>query len=279
MPADRLFHPRAGLSKKISALSDLEFRVWWTYQLAADDYGVMPRSAIAIQAANKALVKHAARVIDAALTALVKIGLVLTFEHQDESYLCQRDWQEFQKVRYPRDTLMPAPTPEIFLKCSEETQELFRKHPRNISGEFPPARTRETASGSPASGNGIRQEANGLEDSDLARVRARANFDTFWTAYPNKTRRADAETAWAKLGPDSALVDKMLAAIETQRQSTQWTRESGRFIPNPAKWLGEQRWRDEGTAAQPAVVSTVTRQNRANADEAKRLMRARHGRQ
>ena len=39
----------------------------------------------------------------------------------------------------------------------------------------------------------------------------------------------------------------MIAAIEAQKASEQWTREGGRYIPNPATWLNGGRWEDEMT--------------------------------
>src|SRR4051794_7868208 len=100
MPADRLFHPRAGHSRKVAALTDFQFLTWWTYVLAADDYGVMRRSAVTLQAASDALARRQIRAVDRAFDAVVDIGLVVPFEHQGDWYVCQLDWQEFQRVRY-----------------------------------------------------------------------------------------------------------------------------------------------------------------------------------
>ncbi len=155
MPVDRLFHPRAGHSRKIAALSDLEFRVWWTYELAADDYGVMRRSAVVLQAANDSLARRSLKAVDRALDRLVEVGLIVPFEHQGEWFVCQLDWQDFQKVRYPRESHQPTPIPEILRQCSESTRALsaqrFRKPTESDPG-LPHARTREEANA-----NGLRQ--------------------------------------------------------------------------------------------------------------------------
>ena len=55
MPADRLRHARLGHWAKVSSLTDLEYGVWTTYMLAADDFGVMRTDAVAFRAAHDAL--------------------------------------------------------------------------------------------------------------------------------------------------------------------------------------------------------------------------------
>jgi hypothetical protein len=55
--------------------------------------------------------------------------------------------------------------------------------------------------------------------------------------------------AWTKIKPDSELQQKILAAIETQKASAQWSKEGGRFIPFPATWLNDERWEDEAAEA------------------------------
>jgi len=70
-----------------------------------------------------------------------------------------------------------------------------------------------------------------------------AAFDTFWAAYPRKVGKEAARKAFSKL--QNVDLKTLLQAIETQKQSAQWRRENGRYIPNPATWLNEGRWEDE----------------------------------
>lgn len=79
-------------------------------------------------------------------------------------------------------------------------------------------------------------------------------FDRFWAAYPRKVGKGAAERSFERIRPDAALLDGMLRAIESQRQSDAWLRG---YIPNPATWLNQRRWEDEpdGVAA-PAAQQT-----------------------
>lgn len=70
-------------------------------------------------------------------------------------------------------------------------------------------------------------------------------FDRFWAAYPRKTGKEPARRAWKKLSPDLRLCRVMAAALERQKQSPDWRRENGRYIPYPATWLNQRRWEDE----------------------------------
>ena len=70
------------------------------------------------------------------------------------------------------------------------------------------------------------------------------DFDRFWASYPKKVGKQAALKAFdraRKIAP----VDTMLAALARQRESDQWKRDNGRYIPNPATWLNQGRWDDE----------------------------------
>jgi len=68
------------------------------------------------------------------------------------------------------------------------------------------------------------------------------DFSNFWDAYPRKVGKANAEKVWKKYQPPLA---EVLAAIEAQKQSDQWSRDGGKFIPHPTTWLNGKRWEDE----------------------------------
>lgn len=67
------------------------------------------------------------------------------------------------------------------------------------------------------------------------------NFEKFWEVYPKKVGKKEASRAFKKVKePLNVLLD----AIEEQKLSEQWSKENGRFIPNPATWLNQGRWDD-----------------------------------
>ena len=92
------------------------------------------------------------------------------------------------------------------------------------------------------------------------RSRARPNtadpggdFARFWQEYPRKDAKLNAVRAWQKLDPDTALVETILVAVARQRQSEQWQREGGRFIPMPATWINGRRWDDLPPEVAPSI--------------------------
>lgn len=68
-------------------------------------------------------------------------------------------------------------------------------------------------------------------------------FDVFWNAYPKKVGKGAAETSWARAKINGEF-DSVLAALELQKQSDQWRKDGGQFIPNPATWINQKRWED-----------------------------------
>jgi uncharacterized protein YdaU (DUF1376 family) len=73
----------------------------------------------------------------------------------------------------------------------------------------------------------------------------REGFDIFWKAFPKKRNKGHAEKSWAKLRPDDLLLGLMLAKIEQGKETPEWKKEHGRFIPYPASWLNAKAWEDE----------------------------------
>jgi hypothetical protein len=70
-------------------------------------------------------------------------------------------------------------------------------------------------------------------------------FADFWTAYPRKDSKADALKAFMKLKADDDLFASIIAGLERAKESEQWTKDGGKFIPYAATWLNKRRWEDE----------------------------------
>ncbi len=76
-------------------------------------------------------------------------------------------------------------------------------------------------------------------------LRSQEYFKSFWERYPRKQAKMQAQNAWLNLQMTDELFEKIMRAIERQKKSVQWTQDNGRYIPNPATWLNQERWNDD----------------------------------
>jgi len=70
-------------------------------------------------------------------------------------------------------------------------------------------------------------------------------FDEFWSAYPKKRSKGQAEKTWVKIDPDESLLVAMLSGLEKAKNSHEWTKEGGQYVPYPSTWLNAKGWEDE----------------------------------
>lgn len=73
-----------------------------------------------------------------------------------------------------------------------------------------------------------------------------SEFAAFWNSYPRKVDKVRASKAWAKLNPGPQVVVALMAGLERAKQSEQWNRDGGKYVPHPKTWLNGRRWEDEG---------------------------------
>lgn len=70
------------------------------------------------------------------------------------------------------------------------------------------------------------------------------DFDKFWKHYPRKIAKGDARKAWTQTARIRPPVEFILRAIDRARDTDQWRRDGGQFVPYPATWLRGERWDD-----------------------------------
>ena len=81
-------------------------------------------------------------------------------------------------------------------------------------------------------------------------------FIGFWNCYPRKEAKGKAWEEWLKIRPlvDEKIVEQMKSRIEHFRNTPQWQKEDGQFIPLPSTWLHQRRWEDEIDGRGPGSV-------------------------
>lgn len=98
------------------------------------------------------------------------------------------------------------------------------------------------------SSNTIKQETKNKaikkQNKELNELQEK-QFDKFWQAYPKKVSKKQAQKSWKKINPSLELFEKILKALEMVKQTEQWEKDNGKFIPYPATWLNQERWTDE----------------------------------
>lgn len=97
-----------------------------------------------------------------------------------------------------------------------------------------------------------------ITETDASAFRPGDGFAEFYALYPRKVKPKDAEKAWNSLKPDAELRATIARAVEAQKQTPQWQKDGGQFIPYPATWLRAEEWKnvltvDVATTSPPAL--------------------------
>jgi hypothetical protein len=184
-----------------------------------DDFGRMPGDAFTVKNVVLPSSRRPEKDFDRALTVIANVGLIDRYAANGSIYLQVNQFDEHQPNLHKR------------------TDSKFPESP-GISGNLP-----ET----PAQSNLTESNLREPNPEPLALVRREADslFAVFWKAYPKKKAKEDAQRAWEKRRPTSELLSVILSALERQKVSPDWLKDSGRYIPLPATWLNGARWTDE----------------------------------
>lgn len=79
-------------------------------------------------------------------------------------------------------------------------------------------------------------------------------FQQFWSCYPKKVGKLDAQRAWTKAKKHGVTVEAILTALAWQVRSDQWQRG---YVPNPSTYLNQGRWMDEPPSSLLAASQDV----------------------
>lgn len=91
----------------------------------------------------------------------------------------------------------------------------------------------------------VNREENRKEKNRIEENIYKQNFDKFWKAYPKKRNKGNAEKWFKKNRPSSEIVDEMIRQVERFKDTNDWKKNDGQFIPYPTTWLNAKMWEDE----------------------------------
>lgn len=81
-------------------------------------------------------------------------------------------------------------------------------------------------------------------ESEEGKECEKGEFDRLWESFPKKVGKKAAQKAFQN-ARDRPNIDDLIASIQRQALSPQWTKDGGQFIPHLATWLNQGRWDDE----------------------------------
>lgn len=69
-----------------------------------------------------------------------------------------------------------------------------------------------------------------------------SQFEQFWKEYPKKVDKKGSYRAFIRIEKLDEKFDTIMNALKEQKNSLQWQKENGQYIPNPTTWIHQERW-------------------------------------
>lgn len=230
---NRILKDSIAKSEKISGLTDFQFRLWVHLITYVDDYGRGDaRPAIIKGACFPFRERMTNKDIEKGLADLAGAGCVGLYTVDGKPYLYFPNWEQHQRVRTKVS------------KCPPPDRECQICQPAADCGELPQDAARIQ--------NPESRIQNTESESRIVHVCAE-DFERFWDVYPRHVGKSKAKQAFLKV---DVPVEVLLEAVAKQKESAQWTKDEGQFIPHPTTWLNRRGWEDE-LAPAPKEKGTV----------------------
>lgn len=93
---------------------------------------------------------------------------------------------------------------------------------------------------------------------ELCKTLGQKVFDEqFWPLYPKKIDRKGCRRTFSRIvDKDKVQPEKILQGLRWWMTHEQWTRDHGKFIPNPQTWLNQSRWEAQSNFTSPIPLTS-----------------------
>jgi len=165
------------------------------------------------------------------LHALTTRGFVVRYRVGDASFGCIPSFLKHQVINNRESG---SSLPEM---TAESVESLTISRDDDASG------TREPHEEDACEGEGKGREGKGTT-SRIPKADEPVGFPEFWECYPKKVNKQDAITVWKRLSPDLFLKNQIIASVNRRKTTEDWTKEGGKFIMGPDRFLRGKHWED-----------------------------------
>lgn len=212
-------------SDSLDGLNWFEEVFFYRLLVTVDDFGRFDGRPAILKSRMFPLKSVSDKQVNDAIEKLREAGLLTTYFVDGKPYIQITTWAEHQRIRNSRKKY---PSPE-----EADAEPLFTDNSPQLAA---------TRGNSPPESNPIQSNPNPIliQSESFA-----ALFQKFWNAYPKKVAKPAGEKAFKALGVTEPLLADILAGVNRWKQSEQWTKDGGQFIPNPATFLNGRRWEDQ----------------------------------
>lgn len=241
-------HHEARTDKKLAALTDAQFRVWFNLLCFSGEQ--VDRGTVGFEDIDVLAVEVAGgdtELLQATIERLTKLKMI----ESDEGEITFRN---FEKRQYDK----PSDTPERVserVRNHRERQRNADVTPRNAIDTETEAKTEPESETERTENETLGQ--NGSENppsepdppAKTTPSELEADYERrFYGPYPRHVKRDDGLRAWAKLKP--AERDAAAAGLARWLEAAAFAPEMS-FVPHPASWLNAGRWKDDVKAVNP----------------------------
>lgn len=183
--------------------------------------------------------------VEDGLQKLDHFGFVTRYEAEGQKVIIINN---FAKHQSPHNTEKASVLPDINDSITVDSQKRhgeYRPESLFIDSLNPSSLNPDSSNptpAEPASQNERRAKPSKPRVSKTMTQAMQDRFERFYSAYPRKTDRKEAEKAFAKISPDEHLLAQMLASIEKAREAGQF--RDLQYTKHPATWLNKGSWMD-----------------------------------
>lgn len=173
------------------------------------------------------------------LSRLGGLQLIALYEVNGQTYYYLPNFSKHQTINRPTPSIFPKPGGAFCVDSVTFSEDSLSAHGALTErSRLKEIEKKRISCANPAQGDAVNTMQNSVLNDDVL-------FEKFWEAYPKRKGKNPARKSFRRLQATEELLGILLSAIEREKQSEQWTRDDGRYIPYPATWLNQRRWEDE----------------------------------